>query len=56
MDAEASLFIMLDDGVRAAGVEETEVRVADISIHLLEAIEAGERNLANQSTPLGTPT
>ncbi len=47
-------YIMLDDGVKAAGVEETEVKVADIAIHLLDAIEAGERNLANQSTPLST--
>jgi Fe-S oxidoreductase/nitrate reductase gamma subunit len=45
-------YIMLDDGVKAAGVEETEVRVADIAIHLLEAIEAGERKLANQDAPL----
>src|SRR3954462_3489347 len=50
-------YIMLDDGVKAAGVEETEVRVADISIHLLEAIEAGERDLGRQSAaPLNTPT
>jgi Fe-S oxidoreductase/nitrate reductase gamma subunit len=47
-------YIMLDDGVKAAGVEETEVKVADIAIHLLDAIEAGERNLANQDTPLST--
>jgi Fe-S oxidoreductase/nitrate reductase gamma subunit len=47
-------YIMLDDGVKAAGVEETEVRVADISIHLLEAIEAGERKLGNQDAPLST--
>jgi Fe-S oxidoreductase len=45
-------YIMLDDGVKAAGVEETEVKVADISIHLLDAIEAGERKLANQPFPL----
>ena len=45
-------YIMLDDGVKAAGVEETEVKVADISIHLLDAIEAGERKLANQTSPL----
>jgi hypothetical protein len=45
---------MLDDGVKAAGVEETEVKVADISIHLLDAIEAGERKLANQPFPLST--
>jgi Fe-S oxidoreductase/nitrate reductase gamma subunit len=47
-------YIMLDDGVKAAGVEETEVRVADISIHLLEAIESGERNLGHQDAPLST--
>jgi Fe-S oxidoreductase/nitrate reductase gamma subunit len=47
-------YIMLDDGVKAAGVEETEVKVADISIHLLDAIEAGERKLANQTHPLST--
>ena len=49
-------YIMLDDGVKAAGVEETEVKVADISIHLLDAIEAGERKLANQTSPLSTTT
>ncbi|MEP7047624.1 MAG: heterodisulfide reductase-related iron-sulfur binding cluster [Ilumatobacteraceae bacterium] len=49
-------YIMLDDGVKAAGVEEAEVKVADISIHLLDAIEAGERKLANQETPLGSAT
>ena len=38
-------YIMLDDGVKAAGVEEDQVKVADISIHLLDAIEAGERTL-----------
>ena len=32
-------YIMLDDGVKAQGVEEEEVRVADISIHLLDALE-----------------
>jgi Fe-S oxidoreductase len=36
-------YIMLDDGVKAAGKEEEEVRVADISMHLLDAIERGER-------------
>jgi Fe-S oxidoreductase len=47
-------YIMLDDGVKAAGVEETEVKVADIAIHLLDAIEAGERKLAHQVSPLTT--
>ena len=45
-------YIMLDDGVKAAGVEETQVKVADISIHLLDAIEAGERKLANPAAPI----
>jgi Fe-S oxidoreductase len=45
-------YIMLDDGVKAAGKEETEVKVADISIHLLDAIEAGERALANPPAPI----
>ncbi|MGZ4773038.1 MAG: (Fe-S)-binding protein, partial [Ilumatobacteraceae bacterium] len=47
-------YIMLDDGVKAAGVEETEVKVADIAIHLLDAIEAGERKLAHPNAPLST--
>ena len=45
-------YIMLDDGVKAAGVEETDVKVADISIHLLDALEAGDRALANPATPI----
>jgi Fe-S oxidoreductase len=36
-------YIMIDDGVKGAGKEEDEVRVGDISMHVLEAIEAGER-------------
>jgi hypothetical protein len=28
------------------------VKVADIAIHLLDALENGERNLANQNAPL----
>ena len=46
-------YIMLDDGVKGAGVEEEEVRVADISIHLLEAIEAGEQARPAAVSPLG---
>ena len=34
-------YIMLDDGVKGAGAEET-VQVADISMHLLEALEKGD--------------
>ena len=36
---------MLDDGVKGAGRDESEVRVADISMHLLEAIERASRRL-----------
>ncbi len=36
-------YIMMDDGVKGAGKEESDVKVADIAIHLLDAIEAGER-------------
>ena len=35
-------YIMMDDGVKAAGKEEDEVRVADLAIHLVEALEEGE--------------
>lgn len=35
-------YVMMDDGVKGHGKEETDVRVADIAQHLLEAIEAGE--------------
>ena len=33
---------MIDDGVKGEGVEEGEVMVADIAMHLLDAIEEGE--------------
>ena len=36
-------YIMMDDGVKGHGKLESEVRVADIAMHLLEAIEAGEK-------------
>ena len=45
-------YIMLDDGVKGAGKDESEIKVADIAIHLLDAIENGERSIANQSAPL----
>jgi Fe-S oxidoreductase len=34
-------YIMLDDGVKGAGKDETEVRVADISIHLWDSLNNG---------------
>jgi Fe-S oxidoreductase/nitrate reductase gamma subunit len=44
-------YIMLDDGTKAAGAEET-VKVADIAIHLLDAIEAGEVRFDEVDAPL----
>jgi Fe-S oxidoreductase/nitrate reductase gamma subunit len=48
-------YIMLDDGVKAAGAEEDQVKVADLAIHVLDAIEAGERLLDHPDAPLGAP-
>ncbi len=45
-------YIMLDDGVKGAGKEEDEVRVADISMHLLDAIEQGEARRASELADL----
>ena len=36
-------YIMIDDGVKGEGVDEDDVKVADIAMHLLEAIERGEQ-------------
>jgi Fe-S oxidoreductase len=44
-------YIMLDDGVKGAGVDEDQVRVADISMHLLEAIERGEAAFHTPDAP-----
>jgi Fe-S oxidoreductase/nitrate reductase gamma subunit len=43
-------YIMIDDGVKGAGKDEDEVRVADISMHVLEALEASERPTPEQAT------
>ncbi|MEL7207381.1 MAG: heterodisulfide reductase-related iron-sulfur binding cluster, partial [Actinomycetota bacterium] len=34
-------YVMIDDGVKGEGVEDDEVKVADIAIHLVDALEAG---------------
>jgi Fe-S oxidoreductase/nitrate reductase gamma subunit len=47
-------YIMLDDGVKAAGKEEDQVKVADIAIHLLDALQNGERQMGLQDAPLAT--
>jgi hypothetical protein len=49
-------YIMLDDGVKAAGMDDAQVKVADISIHLLDAIENGERTLVAVESPLARIT
>ena len=36
-------YIMIDDGVKGAGKDDDEMKVADISMHVLEALEASER-------------
>jgi hypothetical protein len=41
--------------VKGAGVDESAVKVADIAIHVLEAIENGERLAASTDAPLSTP-
>jgi Fe-S oxidoreductase len=43
-------YIMLDDGTKAVGAGD-EVKVADIAMHLLDAIEAGEREFDRPSVP-----
>jgi Fe-S oxidoreductase/nitrate reductase gamma subunit len=48
-------YIMLDDGVKGAGVEEEQVKVGDIAIHLLDAIEAGEERFEHPDSPLNVP-
>ncbi len=35
-------YVMMDDGVKSHGVEDDQVKVADIAMHVLEAIENGE--------------
>jgi len=43
-------YVMMDDGVKAVSSEEDAPKVADIAMHVLEAIEEGERREA--SAPL----
>jgi Fe-S oxidoreductase len=35
-------YIMIDDGVKAQGVEEDDVKVGDLAMHVLEALENAE--------------
>ena len=45
-------YIMLDDGIKGAGKDESQIKVGDIAIHLLDALENGERSIAAQDSPL----
>ncbi|MCH9838422.1 4Fe-4S dicluster domain-containing protein [bacterium] len=45
-------YIMMDDGVKGAGVEDDEVKVADIAIHLVDALEQGEAEFHEGNSPL----
>ena len=42
-------YIMIDDGVKGEGLEDDAVKVADIAMHLLDAIEQGERSGVTQT-------
>jgi Fe-S oxidoreductase len=46
-------YIMIDDGVKGAGKDDDEVRVGDISMHVLEALERAD---AGAPRALVTPT
>ena len=46
-------YVMIDDGVKGEGVDEDEVMVADIAIHMLEALERGDALAQRQAL---TPT
>ena len=45
-------YIMLDDGVKGAGFDDDQVKVADISMHLIDAIERGEAAFHHPEVPL----
>jgi Fe-S oxidoreductase len=48
-------YIMMDDGVKGAGKDESQVKVGDIALHVLDAIENGERALSSLDAPLREP-
>jgi Fe-S oxidoreductase/nitrate reductase gamma subunit len=45
-------YIMIDDGVKGEGVDEEQVKVADIAMHLVEALEAGEKETRVGAAPV----
>ena len=44
-------YIMIDDGVKGEGVEDDEVKVADIAMHVLDALEAAEASVTVGAGP-----
>jgi len=48
-------YVMLDDGAKAAGADDEVVKVADLAIHLLDALESGEQALDRPGSPLARP-
>jgi Fe-S oxidoreductase/nitrate reductase gamma subunit len=48
-------YIMIDDGTKAAGKEEDEVKVGDISMHILEALENRDAQRHEPSTTEVSP-
>ena len=46
-------YVMIDDGVKGQGIEEDQVKVADISIHLVEALEASQSESASTAAIYG---
>lgn len=47
-------YIMIDDGVKGEGVEDDEVKVGDIAMHLMDALENGEGGATPAAVGTGT--
>jgi len=45
-------YIMLDDGVKGAGVEDDQVKVADIAIHVWDSLNGGSSKRPNAAVPV----
>ncbi len=48
-------YVMMDDGVKGHGKEESDVKVADIAMHVLDAIENGEAIAAAADSAAADP-
>lgn len=49
-------LIMMDDGVKAAGIDEDQVKVADVAVHVLDAIESRDQQRTEAATAPMTAT